>query len=757
MEPLQSIADRGATHSRPGRRPRRPRKLSIRLKLLGTFGPLMVAVVLFQLWYFPARQTEQAREDLTTRARTIALLVAHDVSAAFEFGDAAAVQEVFKGAQGDPDLQFVVLHREDGTRFAGLDVRGEGGGGPAVPVADPAAEQEDLLTTTLPVRTAGGTVGTLVAGFSTKRIAAARTRSQVAAVASGVAILIVGLGLTFLMSSYVGRRLDTLSRVTERVAQGHLTLDQGGIRWSDDEIGSLARSLAGMVQNLRGMVENIREASVEVAGSAGQISASARQIDEGAQAQARAAEETSSSMEQMAASIQTVAGNAESLATHVEGTSSSITEMGASIEQVARSSDTLASTVADATATIEQLAVSIDRMARDLGSLSITVTETSGTVEEMTAFIASVAHNADSLSLAAQRTSATVADMAAAVSDVEKTAAEADSISSRASEDARTGDEAVARTVEGMKTMSETMENTAHVITSLGARSQEIGKILEVIEEIADQTNLLALNAAIEAARAGEAGRGFAVVADEVRKLAERSVEATKEISEVVWQVQEGTATAVETAKAGAEEAKKGILLADKAGVALRRIRDSVTRSSELMAQIAAATSRQSRASNELLQTMSNMAGATGHVTSAVRDQAEGSKQIRAAMENINRVMSAAAQSTNEQAAAGRLVRKAVENMNRIAAQVNVATKEQAAGSRQIVSSVESMNRMTQQVSHATSEQKLGGELVVRAMENISDIARGNLATVQEMSKATANLAQQAENLAALIAVFRVS
>jgi methyl-accepting chemotaxis protein len=343
------------------------RSLSIRLKLLGTFGPLVVAVVLFQALYFPARQAEQARQDLSTRARTTAQLVAHDVGAAFEFGDAASVQEVFNGAREDPDLQFLVLHRADGTRFAAF--RPERA--PAqMRLARATSISEELsdgrLTVAVPVATAGGTRGVLVAGFSTARIAEHRRRSRTAALASGSVILVIGLGLTLLMSNYVGRRLGSLGRITERVAEGHLMLERAAELGESDEIGSLARSLERMVLNLRSIVENIREASVIVASSAGQISANARLITQGAQSQAHAAEETSTSMEEMAASIDTVAGSAHSLASYVDRTSASIAQMGASIEEVASSSSTLATTVADASATIEELTVSIDRMARDL-------------------------------------------------------------------------------------------------------------------------------------------------------------------------------------------------------------------------------------------------------------------------------------------------------------------------------------------------------------------------------------------------------
>jgi len=563
----------------------------------------------------------------------------------------------------------------------------------------------------------------------------------------------VGLCVAILLARLIAHPLEQLGLATDQVSRGELRTDI--VSRSRDEVGWLEHLMHTMLESLRQIVGQIATSSGTVASSVAEISGHAKLIDTGAHSQVQAAEETSTSMEEMAASIQTVAGSAQSLAAYVEETSSSITQMGASIGEVAKASGTLAATVAEAADGIEAMTVSTDQVAAKLESFAGTVSEASVTIEQIATAIEAVARNAEVLSLAATRARTTVSEMAEAINDVAKIAEEADTISRRASEDARTGDEAVARAVEGMKTISGTMENTARVITGLGKRSQEIGNIVEVIEEIADQTNLLALNAAIEAARAGESGRGFAVVADEVRKLAERSVQATKGIGALIGQVQHQTSEAVDTARKGAAETEAGITLADKAGDALRRILESVSRSSQLMAEIAAAMAKQSRASTDVIGTMTDMNAATDQVTTAVKEQAAGSRQIRAAMESINRIMAQVTHSTKEQAQAGRHVHVSVENMTRIASSVNAATREQAEGSRQIVAAVENMNRMTQQVSHATAQQRRAGELVVKAMEHISEVARDNLATVEGMSRATANLSQQAQDLAKLISVFR--
>jgi len=742
-------------------------RVGITAKLLIPFVSILVLAIAVLGTTFLRAQDAALSSALERKAEVLARNLANGLRDSLSMGEYDQIQQTLENLKKtDQEVEYAILVGMDGKGVASTDrslrnqsLNRDDFEAAALAVRDFTRRDTPtpgIFEVALPVAFQGNQLGILRMGFSTRRVMTITRPTRWIILEVGSLALFGGVVVYLHVARRVVRPLLAAVQRLEELARGDVDVGRRLVVSSKDEAGQLARAMNTVLETLHRLVQEIKETAVGLEMASERLTDAATQVSTGAQEQAASAEQTSASMTQMAASIQTVAGGAKTLATYVEDTSTSITQMGTSIQEVAKSSSLLAETVTDAASTTEEMTQSLDRMATNLEEFATTVTETSRTIETMASSIQAVTRNTEVLSLAASQASQMVSEMAGAVKEVAKIAIEADRFSQTASQDARTGDEAVAQTVKGMKTISNTMENTARAITGLGKRSQEIGKILEVIEEIADQTNLLALNAAIEAARAGGAGRGFAVVADEVRKLAERSVEATKEIGELIRQVQQETSEAVETANAAAVETKEGIGLADRAGLALRRILESVTRSSQLMGQIAAATAKQSQASADVLDTVSNMNSATSQVTTAVWQQAEGSKQIREAMERINRIMTYAAASTKEQAAGGRQVRLAVENMNKIASQMNLATKQQADGSRQIIHTVENMNRMTQQVSYATAEQRRGGEIVVKAMENISAIAHGNLSAVKEMSHSAKDLAEKAENLGKLVAVFRV-
>jgi len=171
-----------------------------------------------------------------------------------------------------------------------------------------------------------------------------------------------------------------------------------------------------------------------------------------------------------------------------------------------------------------------------------------------------------------------------------------------------------------MQRIRATVQSTGKKIKGLGERSLEIGAIIEVINEIATQTNLLALNAAIEAARAGEQGRGFAVVADEVRKLAERAARATKDITGLIKGIQVETSEAVMVMEEGTREVEEGTKLADQAGATLREIEQIVKQTSTLMADITRAAADQVKSTESLVHTMENISHVTQDTAHGVQD-----------------------------------------------------------------------------------------------------------------------------------------
>ncbi|HZV81625.1 MAG TPA: methyl-accepting chemotaxis protein [Geobacteraceae bacterium] len=525
---------------------------------------------------------------------------------------------------------------------------------------------------------------------------------------------------------------------------------------SRDEVGDLADALNTMVVGLKEMIGKIRDTSGQVATAAGQISANSAQLTKAAHSQASASDETSATMVQMAASIQTVAGNADSLASNADEVSSSIQELGASSEQVAKSAEVMSASVTETSATIEQMTVSIEKVAKSTEDLASSVTETSSTIEQMTVSIDQVAGNSQELQKVVVESASIIEEMAASIKQVATNVETVDAVAKSAAKEGSAGIQAGQQAAAGMARVADVIDKTSASIVNLGKRSEEIGSIVKVINEIADQTNLLALNAAIEAARAGDAGRGFAVVAEEVRKLAERSMVATKEIAQVIRQVQADTAESVKYGEIASQEAKASMELTNVAGSAIENIVASIERTSSLMSDISRMTAEQANASTQVIRAAEKMNQATDIVANAAREQALGGRQIRLAVERMNHITQEVTVATKEQAAGSRQIRVAVENMNHVTGQVSIATKEQSLSARQIVVAVNSMASMTQSVANATSEQKKGGEMVVSAMENISDLTRENLSSVEQLSRAAQSLSQQAEDLAGMVAAFRV-
>jgi methyl-accepting chemotaxis protein len=315
---------------------------------------------------------------------------------------------------------------------------------------------------------------------------------------------------------------------------------------------------------------------------------------------AKAADELSEAFAQMSLGAQQQSGS-------TERTSSTMVDIASKIDQVAVASQELASNVDETAASIQEMGTASQHVAKNAATLLTSVDETAVKIKDMTSSIQSVAGRAQVV----------------------------DEVSQEA-----------ARTVE------EGGGQLSQVIAGIGSSSADIGKIVRLIEDIADQTNLLALNAAIEAARAGDAGRGFAVVAEEIGRLAERSVDSTREITKVVESVQRDTGQAVELTES-----------------ILKKIIDAVNESSALVGEVRHATQEHSDSAAQVLATTNQMQDVTKQLAIAAKEQSDGAKEITQAVEVMNEMTRQVATGTDQQKRSGSEVVQAIEQIAVVAQQ----------------------------------------------------------------------------------------
>jgi methyl-accepting chemotaxis protein len=381
----------------------------------------------------------------------------------------------------------------------------------------------------------------------------------------------------------------------------------------DDEIGELARTFHKMVTYLKEM------AGVSEAIAGGDLT-----------------------LEVKPRSSHDTLGNAfskmvEGLAGLVRSVRDASSQVASASNQVAGASDDSAkiglqasSAIDEVTSTMHEMSVNVQNMVKSTQVQASSVSETSASIDQMVASI--------------QR----VADTAKVLLD----------ISNRSREEVHNGIGTMEKATDGLNRINTTINSSGEIIGALGQRADDIGKIIEVIDDLAEQTNLLALNAAIEAARAGEHGLGFAVVADEVRKLAEKSAQSTKEISELIQSIQKEARKAVENMDRSTSIVNEGLELGSELNAALKKISNVVTEVYKFAQEIGAATNEQSHGSSQIARATTRLNEITHEINSAVEEQASGAQAVVKAMERMRELVQQSTSSSTELAASSEQMSK---------------------------------------------------------------------------------------------------
>lgn len=438
---------------------------------------------------------------------------------------------------------------------------------------------------------------------------------------------------TVVLSRDVTRPLHELRELSREMAEGNF--DVAPKVFADDEVGQLADSFGETRSNLRRLLGRVGGSGATITDGVRVITGGTEMLLSRSQDQTSLTQRSSSALENVRGGIGSVLGAADTVSDLTQDASARALELQASAEEVARSMDVLFQSVEKTSSSTTEMNASMNEMSQRTEVLA-------GIGEEVLSF---------------------VSEMDSTVSELLSSSESTAQLAQQVREDASAGGAAVNRTVEGINATHELTMSTARTIDELQRSVGQISQILNVIEEVANRTNLLSLNAAIIAAQAGEHGAGFTVVADEIRELAERTRGSTKEIGTIIKAVQSGSRQAVQKMHEGVARVTDNVGLAQNAAQSLGKIVESATRSFEMATRISRALGEQSSASRRLHEVTSRMSDHIAEINRATREQARGTQLMAQESERVRDIAAQVKNATEEQSLAGKGITLALEKI----------------------------------------------------------------------------------------------
>lgn len=557
-----------------------------------------------------------------------------------------------------------------------------------------------MMMAKAPITAGGGALGEVIIDYNAKSINQSLSRSMIIILLfQGIMLLLIGLGMVLLFNRNIKRPVLKINRTLEKITMGDLSADVPDL--GDNEIGSIAKGIAFLAERLSMTISKLNSTAVNVAMAIKQVDITYKNAISGIKHQTRAVSDMMQSVR-------------EANKAHAEIISSTEKLSGFSAENV--------SSLLEMKATAEEIASHTEKLYRTTENYYSVVLQISHVSKAITS-------NSSDMMASIEDTSASVEEIGASVREVEEHSKESAKLAERVKEiTSDTGMLSVVNAVEGMDTISDEVKKSSEIIQKLGIRSLDIEKVLSVIKEVTEQTNLLSLNAAILAAQAGEYGKSFSVVADEIRALSERTANSTREISGIVKAIQKDIKDAVNAVNSAQVQVGSGNALVLKVGEALREVLTASEHSSNM----------------------------TKAIERATEEQSIGLKQITVAIEEVRKMMNRIALSINEQGKAVSHLLEGVGEVKGVADITKRGTGEQAIGTKIISKNIELASDRLAQINHAVMNQKAFNDNLAAAIEQIGTIGGNTAKDMEEVSHFLGTLFEEIEILKREMEVFKI-